>query len=293
MADFQTPGEYFKRRDCRPLKHFGQHFLSQPATALKIVQSAELAPGDAVVEIGPGLGALTRFILQQAAEKIHLIEVDPAMVEYLRERAPEEKALIYGQDALSFDFENLSGSLGRRLVVLGNLPYNISSALVFRLLAAFPAIDRAVFMVQKEVGIRFAAPPGSKDYGVLSVLLGIYSRVRKLFVVGPGQFHPAPKVDSIVLRIDFFDNPPAGPGFDFLRKLVSRAFQQRRKTLANSLAGVFGLGPQAIRDAFEQAGIDAKRRPETLSPSEFLALARLLRPSVEGHSAVDGAFSGG
>ena len=97
------------------------------------------------------------------------------MVEYLRERAGAEKAVIHRQDALSFDFENLSGSLGKRLVVLGNLPYNISSPLVFRLLEAFPAIDRAVFMVQKEVGVRFAASPGSKDYGVLSVLLGIYA----------------------------------------------------------------------------------------------------------------------
>ncbi|MDA8305959.1 MAG: 16S rRNA (adenine(1518)-N(6)/adenine(1519)-N(6))-dimethyltransferase RsmA [Deltaproteobacteria bacterium] len=279
MPDFQTPAEYFKGRDSRPLKHFGQHFLSQPATALKIVQSAQLSAGDAVVEIGPGLGALTRFIMEQA-EKIHLIEVDPAMVEYLRERAPAPKAVIYRQDALSFDFKSLSAALGKRLVVLGNLPYNISSPLVFRLLEAFPAVDRAVFMVQKEVGIRFAAPPGSKDYGVLSVLLGIYSRVRKLFVVGPGQFLPPPKVDSIVLRIDFALDPPAGPGFDFLRRLVGKAFEQRRKTLANSLAGVFGLCPEALKNAFEEAGIDPKRRPETLSPSEFLTLARLLARSL-------------
>ena len=130
--------------------------------------------------------------------------------------------------------------------------------------------------------MRFAASPGSKDYGVLSVLLGIYSRVRKLFVVGPGQFQPPPKVDSMVVRIDFFDKPPAGPGFDFLRELVGRAFQQRRKTLANSLAGVFGLGAQALKNGFEQAGIDPRRRPETLSPPEFVALARLLARSVEG-----------
>lgn len=280
MDDFLTPGEYFRqRRDSRPLKPFGQHFLSQPATAAKIVQSAALAPGEAVVEIGPGLGALTRFLLQQV-EKVHLIEVDPAMVEYLRERAPAEKVDIYRQDVLSFDFENLSGALGKRLVVLGNLPYNISSPLLFRLLEAFPAIERAVFMVQKEVGMRFAASPGSKDYGVLSVLLGLYSRVQKLFAVGPGQFHPPPKVDSIVLRIDFIDTAPEGPGFDFLRKLVSAAFQKRRKTLSNSLSGVFGLGPEVLKSAFEQAGIDARRRPETLSPPEFLCLARLLGRSV-------------
>ncbi|MDR3555240.1 MAG: 16S rRNA (adenine(1518)-N(6)/adenine(1519)-N(6))-dimethyltransferase RsmA [Syntrophobacteraceae bacterium] len=275
MVDFQSPGEYFRQHDSRPRKHFGQHFLAQPATAHKIVQSAGLSPGEAVVEIGPGLGALTRFLMEQA-EKIHLIEVDPAMVAYLRERALEEKAAIYRQDALAFDYKFLSAELGKRLVVLGNLPYNISSPLLFKLLEAFPAIDRAVFMVQKEVGIRFAAPPGSKDYGVLSVLLGMYARVVKLFVVGPGQFHPPPKVDSIVLRIDFFETPPEGPGFDFLRKLVSRAFQQRRKTLANSLSGVFGLSAGALQEAFERAGIDPRRRPETISAPEFLALARLL-----------------
>lgn len=275
MSDFLTPGEYFKGRHSRPLKHFGQHFLSQPATALKIVQSAEIAPGDAVVEIGPGLGALTRFLLQQA-EKVHLVEVDRAMVEYLLERAPAEKAVIYRQDALSFDFKDLSSTLGKRLVVLGNLPYNISSPLIFKLLEAFPAVGRAVFMVQKEVGTRYAAPSGSKDYGVLSVLLGIYARVSKLFPVGPGQFHPPPKVDSLVLRIDFSEDPPAEPSFDFVRKLVGFSFQKRRKTLANSLSGVFGLSPEVLKTAFAQAEIDPKRRPETLSPAEFLALARLL-----------------
>ncbi|MGC9196244.1 MAG: 16S rRNA (adenine(1518)-N(6)/adenine(1519)-N(6))-dimethyltransferase RsmA [Syntrophobacteraceae bacterium] len=275
MADFQTPADYFQNREARPLKHFGQHFLAQPATALKIVQSAQIEPCDVVVEIGPGLGALTRFIVGKG-ERIYLVEVDPAMVKYLAERTNEKETTIYRQDALSFDFQSISASLKKRLVVLGNLPYNISSPLLFRLLEDFPAIDRAVFMVQKEVGTRFAAPPGSKDYGVLSVLLGVYSRVQKLFVVGPGQFHPPPKVDSIVLRIDFFKTAPEGPGFDFLRKLVSKAFQQRRKTLGNSLCGVFGLSSEVLKRAFEAGGIDPKRRAETLSPDEFLVLARLL-----------------
>ncbi|MDR3567351.1 MAG: 16S rRNA (adenine(1518)-N(6)/adenine(1519)-N(6))-dimethyltransferase RsmA [Syntrophobacteraceae bacterium] len=277
MPNFLTPAQYFKQYGSRPLKRFGQHFLSQPATAQKIVQSAEILACDAVVEIGPGLGALTQFIIEQA-EKTHLIELDRVMVEYLSERVPAQTA-IYRQDALAFDFKDLSLSLGKRLVVLGNLPYNISSPLVFTLLEAFPAIDRAVFMVQKEVGIRLAAPPGSKDYGVLSVLLGIYAEVSKLFSVGPSQFHPPPKVDSLVLRIDFSPAPPDGdPGFDFVRKLVSKAFQQRRKTLANSLAGVFGLSPEKLKRGFEQAQIDPKRRPETLSPLEFLALARSFLP---------------
>lgn len=193
MPDFLSPGEYFHRKESRPRKRFGQHFLAQPATALRIVQSAELSDADAVVEIGPGLGALTRFILPQVA-KLHLIEVDREMVEYLRERVEVQKAVIYEQDALSFDFGNLFHSEGKRLIVLGNLPYNISSPLMFHLLENFQAVERAVFMVQKEVGMRFAASPGTKDYGVLSVLLGIYSKVRMLFTVGPGQFYPPPKL---------------------------------------------------------------------------------------------------
>ncbi len=276
MAEFLSPGEYFHQMKSRPRKRFGQHFLAQPGTALRIVQSAELSHTDAVVEIGPGLGALTRFILPQV-EKLHLVELDKNIVEYLRERTSAENAFIHQQDALSFDFGNLVGTLRKRLTVLGNLPYNISSPLIFHLLESFPAIERAVFMVQKEVGMRFAAVPGTKDYGVLTVLLGIYGKVRILFTVGPNQFYPPPKVDSVVLRIDFGKERPEGVEFDFLRKLVSKSFQQRRKTLGNSLAGVFGLSSAALGQAFQQALIDPKRRPETLSAQEFLILAGFVR----------------
>ncbi|HYA42361.1 MAG TPA: 16S rRNA (adenine(1518)-N(6)/adenine(1519)-N(6))-dimethyltransferase RsmA [Syntrophobacteraceae bacterium] len=276
MPDFLSPGEYFRRTKGRPRKRLGQHFLSEPATALRIVQSAELSDTDAVVEIGPGLGSLTRFISFQV-KKPHLIELDKDMAEYLGERIPAENAVIHQQDALSFDFANLFSMEKKRLILLGNLPYNISSPLMFHLLESFPAVERAVFMVQKEVGMRFSAEPGTKDYGVLTVLLGIYSEVRMLFTVSPGQFYPPPKVGSVVLRIDFAKELPEGPDFDFLRKLVSKAFQQRRKTLANSLRGAFGLSSAALEEAFEQAAINPKRRPETLSAQEFLTLARFVR----------------
>jgi len=273
MPDFLSPGEYFRMKKSRPRKRFGQHFLAQPATAVRIVQSAELNDADVAVEIGPGLGALTRLILPQVA-KLHLVEVDRDMAEHLRERVEAGKAAIHEQDALSFDFENLFDREGKRLIVLGNLPYNISSPLIFHLLESFPAIERAVFMVQKEVGMRLAAARGAKDYGVLSVLLGIYSKVHMLFTVGPGQFYPPPKVESVVLRIDFANERPEGPDFEFIRKLVSKAFQQRRKTLVNSLAGVFGLSHDLLRGACEQAAIAPGRRPETLSAREFLTLTR-------------------
>ncbi len=272
MSAFLSPGDYFHSKGFHPRKRFGQHFLAQPSTALRIVRSAELRDTDIAVEIGPGLGALTRFILPEV-DRLHLIEVDVEMAEYLSERVPTEKTVIHQQDVLSFDFARLCESAGKRLIVLGNLPYNISSLLMFRLLESFPSIERAVVMVQKEVGMRLAASPGTRDYGVLTVLLGIFSDVRRLFTVGPGQFFPPPKVDSIVLRIDFAQRPPECPDFAFLRKLVSKAFQQRRKTLGNSLSGVFGLASEALGKAYAEVAIDPKRRAETLSIEEFIALA--------------------
>jgi 16S rRNA (adenine1518-N6/adenine1519-N6)-dimethyltransferase len=280
MQDFLSPSEYFHGKGIRPRKHFGQHFLAQPATAARIVKNAELKDTDPVVEIGPGLGALTRFILPEV-QRLHLIEVDTEMVEYLRERVPGEKAVIYRQDVLSFDFARLARSEGRRLVVLGNLPYNISGPLMFRLLESCSAVERAVVMVQKEVGMRFAASVGTRDYGVLTVLLGLWARVQPLFNVGPRQFFPPPKVDSMVLRIDFSQGPPDGPHFPFMRKLVSKAFQQRRKTLGNSLSGIFGLAPDAVRMGCAEASIDPGRRAETLSVDEFLALARSIHRQAQ------------
>ncbi len=294
MPEFLTPSQYFHQKGIRPRKQFGQHFLAQPATAARIVQAAGLGENDVAVEIGPGLGALTRHITP-LVKRLHLIELDADLSAYLRELFPggqgggdaERDGAVEGkgvfvqrQDALSFDFSGLSRREGRRLVVLGNLPYNISSPLMFHLLEAFPAIERAVFMVQKEVGERFCASPGSGDYGVLSVLLGIYSKVNRLFTVGPAQFYPPPKVDSLVIGIEFMEKAPPGPPFDFLRKFVSIAFQQRRKTIQNSLKGAFGISSTAMSDALARAEIDPKRRPETLSPSEFLELAVYAREAA-------------
>jgi 16S rRNA (adenine1518-N6/adenine1519-N6)-dimethyltransferase len=172
----------------------------------------------------------------------------------------------------------VSRTEGQRLVILGNLPYNISSPLVFHLLESLSVIERAVFMVQKEVGDRLSAGPGTKDYGVLSVLLGGCARVTPLFTVGPGQFYPPPQVDSLVLRIDFFPGAFAEPpSFKFLRTLVNVAFQQRRKTLQNSLKSLWGGNMALLEQAFSETGIDPKRRPETLSPQEFLYLGKTLQ----------------
>lgn len=271
---FLSPQQYFHLHERRPRKRFGQNFLARPSTAERIVGAADLRQGDVAVEIGPGLGALTQFLLPLAGE-LHLVELDRDLAEYLRSAIPGtfSNVHVHQQDVLGFDFSALSRSTGKRLVVLGNLPYNISSPLVFHLLESAPAVERGVFMVQKEVGERLAAKPGGKEYGVLSVLLGVYSRVEPLFTVGPSQFYPQPKVESLVLRIDFPQESPQGPpSFRFLRGLVSIAFQQRRKTLQNGLKGFAGMEPYALRQAFLDCDIDPMRRPETLSPEEFFRL---------------------
>ena len=275
---FVSPREYFRESGLRPRKRFGQHFLSQSGTAERIVEAAGLCPSDVVVEVGPGLGALTRFILPRVRQ-LHLVELDRDLVAFMEAHltVTEGQVVFYRQDILTFDFCRLASSEGESLVVLGNLPYNISSPLVFRLLEARGCLKRAVLMVQKEVGARLTASPGGKDYGVLSVLLGVYARVRSLFVVGPGQFYPPPKVDSLVVSIDFAGKPaPDEPSFAFLRQVVNTCFQQRRKTLYNSLKGLGEAMGGRLEEAFLTSGIDPKRRPETLSPQEFIGLAKAL-----------------
>ncbi|NLI33737.1 MAG: ribosomal RNA small subunit methyltransferase A [Deltaproteobacteria bacterium] len=273
---FLSPQEYYRQTNLKPRKRFGQHFLSQLATAERIVASADLHPSDVAVEVGPGLGALTRFILPRVC-CLHLVELDRDLAAYLQANASHRdcRVLVHSMDILQFDFQLVSASEKQRLVVLGNLPYNISSPLGFRLLECFPAVKRAVFMVQKEVGERWLAGPGGKEYGVLSVLFGIYGCVTPLFSVSPSQFYPPPKVESMVLRVDFPESAPGNaPPFPFIRRLVSAAFQQRRKTLRNSLQGFEGLEGAVLSDTLRDVGIDPGRRPETLSPSEFLIVTK-------------------
>lgn len=275
---FVSPQEYYREQGGSPRKRFGQHFLIQPKTAERIVASAELTASDVVVEVGPGLGALTRFILPRV-RRLHLVELDRDLAAFLERDLPASECRVsfYREDILNIDLCALDQGREDHLVLLGNLPYNISSPLVFRLLESRRCIKRAVFMMQKEVGERLAAHPGGKEYGVLSVLLGLYARVQSLFVVGPGQFYPPPNVDSLVVSIDFRDClPPETPSFELMRQLVSTCFQKRRKTLLNCLKGLTGLNAASLAEVLALSGIDPQRRPETLCPEEFLLLAKNL-----------------
>ncbi|MCU0588688.1 MAG: 16S rRNA (adenine(1518)-N(6)/adenine(1519)-N(6))-dimethyltransferase RsmA [Syntrophobacteraceae bacterium] len=281
---FLTPQQYFASRRMSPRKRFGQHFLAQAATAQRIVDSAGLSPDDVAVEVGPGLGALTRFLLPRV-RRLHLVEIDRDLGDYLAETlgASYPHVTVHRMDVLDFDFRSLADQEGQRLAVIGNLPYNISSPLLFRLLEVRTAIRSMVFMVQKEVGLRWTALPGSGDYGVLSVLLGVYAQSRRLFDVGPGQFYPRPQVDSTVASIRL--DPPGPqplPSYALMRSLLNAAFQKRRKTLSNSLRGFGGVDGARLQSCLSEAGIDGTRRPETLSAEEAIRLCRAFQGGGDG-----------
>jgi 16S rRNA (adenine1518-N6/adenine1519-N6)-dimethyltransferase len=253
----------------RPRQRFGQHFLRDRGVIERIVAAIRPLAGERLVEIGPGLGALTAPLLDAAGE-LDVVELDRDLLEPLRTRCAGMGVLrIHHADALTFDFAALRGA-GPRLRVAGNLPYNISTPLLFHLLAQIGHLRDLHFMLQKDVVERMAASPGGEAYGRLSVMLQYRCRVEPLFAVGPEAFRPPPKVWSAFVRL-----VPRETCAVVVRdpsrfsEIVRRAFAQRRKTLRNSLRGV--LDPRQI----EALGIDPGARPETLSLEAFAALSEV------------------
>ncbi len=249
-----------------PRKRFGQNFLHDPGIIGKIVAAINPRPGESLVEIGPGQGAITLPLLQ-AAGKLTVIELDRDLVLPLQARCREAGELVvHSADALRFDFCSLAG--GSSLRVVGNLPYNISTPLLFHLLDQHRCIKDMHFMLQKEVVDRMAAQPGSGQYGRLSVMLQYRCRVTPLFVIGPGAFKPPPKVDSAFVRLEPFTQPPVTIDDEAVfAALVRQAFGQRRKTLRNTLRELLDA------DEITAAGVDPGARAETLSLNAFAALA--------------------
>jgi len=249
----------------RPRKSLGQHFLHDPGIIRRIVRAIDPRPGEALVEIGPGLGALT-FPLLEAAGSLDAIELDQRVLAELARRGKCLGELrLHHVDALTMDLANLRQGEAR-LRLVGNLPYNISTPLLFHLLGQAELIQDMHFMLQKEVVVRMAAPPGNGDYGRLSVMLQYCCEVERLFSIGPGAFSPPPKVDSAVVRlIPKTPLPARDPG---LERVVRQAFSQRRKTLRNSLAGLLD------REAIQAAGVNPEQRPEALDLAAFIALGR-------------------
>jgi 16S rRNA (adenine1518-N6/adenine1519-N6)-dimethyltransferase len=250
-----------------PRKRFGQHFLHDPAVIGRIVEAVNPCPGQRLVEIGPGEGALTLPLLERGA-KLTVIELDRDLAARLAARPEAGDALTVIQgDALKFSLGDLAAP-GERLRLVGNLPYNVSTPLLFRFIAQADVIDDMHFMLQREVVERMAAPPGSKTYGRLTVMLAAACRVEPLFDIGPGAFRPPPRVWSSVVRLEPWRAPPFPlPDPAQFAEVVRRAFGQRRKTLRNALSGLVDV------DAIRAAGIDPGARAETLPPEAFARLA--------------------
>jgi 16S rRNA (adenine1518-N6/adenine1519-N6)-dimethyltransferase len=255
----------------RPRKRFGQNFLHDPAVIGRIVAAINPAGSEQLVEIGPGQGAITVPLLQKAGH-LAVVELDRDLVGPLRERCTGLGELsIYNADALRFDFCALAGNGPLRIV--GNLPYNISTPLLFHLLVQHRCIRDMHFMLQKEVVERMAAVPGSRQYGRLSVMLQYRCEVIHLFNIGSGAFSPPPKVESAFVRLLPYAAPPVQVNDAVIfEQLVRQAFAQRRKTLRNALRGMLEA------DAISALGIDPAARAETLSVSDFAALANHVPP---------------
>jgi len=251
-------------------KRFGQHFLHDRSVLDRIVESIAPQPDQALLEIGPGRGALTERLLSRS-RTLDAIEIDRDLAALLQERFGAAPGFeLHNCDALEFDLPSLATRRSQRLRVIGNLPYNISTPLLFHVAAAHEHIDDLHVMLQKEVIDRIVAAPGSSEYGRLTVMLAPWFEAHRLFDVGPGAFTPAPRVWSAVARLRVrrepaFAVPPA------YARTVSAAFSQRRKTLRNALRSILDI--QAIKDA----GVDPGVRPETLAPAQFAALAAQVR----------------
>jgi 16S rRNA (adenine1518-N6/adenine1519-N6)-dimethyltransferase len=271
----RSPQFLLKLHHLRPQKQRGQNFLVDPATAQMIVDRARLRPEDIVVEIGPGLGALTPPLARRA-QAVIAIEKDRNLAEILGaelRQAGVDNVQVIAADVLQIDLAVLARNAGRTLTVVGNLPYNISSQIVVQLIQARRAVPRAVLMFQKELADRLRAEAGSRDYGRITAMLQYCAAIRPLAVVTAKRFFPSPRVDSELLEICFHEEN-AYPPHDEKRlfRVIAAAFGQRRKTLKNALSAGLRIRPETAGQALAQAGIDPARRAETLCPAEFVAL---------------------
>jgi 16S rRNA (adenine1518-N6/adenine1519-N6)-dimethyltransferase len=250
----------------QPRKRFGQHFLHDPGVIGRIVAAIAPQPRDRMVEIGPGLGALTQPLLKKL-DHLHVVEIDRDIISWMKGHYPANKITIHECDALKFDFR----SLGPQLRVTGNLPYNISTPILFHLLDNVDSIVDMHFMLQKEVVERMVAAPSNAAYGRLSVMLQYRLQMEYLFTVPPEAFDPAPKVESAFVRaVPHATLPHPAKNEAVLAKVVTAAFGQRRKTLRNTLKGL-------LDDAgFAALGIDPQLRAENLSVAEFVAISNHL-----------------
>jgi len=249
-------------------KRFGQNFLTDDHVLNNIIDSIAPRRGEAMVEIGPGLAAMTALLLKQL-DHMHVVELDRDLVARLEKAYPREKLTVHSGDALKFDFASIPCLGGQKLRIVGNLPYNISSPLLFHLATFSSLVEDQHFMLQKEVVERMVAEPGTKAYSRLSVMLQWRYDMDLLFIVPPTAFDPPPQVDSAIVRMIPKRQMLEVDG-DTLEKVVAKAFSQRRKVIRNCVAGMF------TEAQLVEAGIDPGVRPEAVGLEQYVALANLL-----------------
>jgi len=276
-----TPREILHQYGIRPRKKLGQSFLVDVNTIHKIAAAGRFSSDDIVVEIGAGIGLLTKDIAQ-VAKRVIAVEIDPQLVKILHDQFDEcSNVEIHSCDILKFDISSISNNYNTKVNVIGNIPYNISSPVIFHLLSSRSVISCFTLMLQKEVVQRLVSLPDNKNYGVPSVLLQMYADIERLFDVSANCFYPRPKVESSIIQGKFREKPL----FDltdetFFRRLVKASFAQRRKMLTNNLKNAKFLeefSTPELKDALNNAGIDGKRRGETLSLQEFGNLSNILK----------------
>jgi len=268
-------------RNLSPKKHMGQNFLVDPSTAEMIVRRAGVSSDRAAVEVGAGLGALT-VPLARCVKTLYAVEKDRDLIQVLGDVLSEngiDNAVLLNRSIFDIPIQDMAKAENSKLILIGNLPYNISSQVVMWAIENRAWIDKGVFMFQKEVADRIAAAPGGREYGRLSVMVQYCARVRKIARINANQFYPKPKVDSEVVEISFED-PVLRPAADetLFAAVVKAAFGQRRKTLKNSMAGAsLGLGSRVSACLWEETAINPGRRAETLTVAEFVDLADSLK----------------
>ncbi|MCF8127804.1 MAG: 16S rRNA (adenine(1518)-N(6)/adenine(1519)-N(6))-dimethyltransferase RsmA [Deltaproteobacteria bacterium] len=264
-------------RPFRPKKRLGQNFLVDPTISEKIVSLSGFSSEDTVLEIGPGKGALT-VPLAERVKHVLAVEKDARLVDWLTDRLKKaglNNVTLLHEDILKLDWESLREHFEAEIPVIGNLPYNISSPILEKMCQNPQWMARAVLMFQKEVAQRLTAMPGNKAYGALTLLVQYHAKVFSLLKVQKGSFFPVPKVDSVVICLDFETPYPQRAVHEaFFRKVVKGAFAHRRKTISNSLKGAMpDQAPESILNALAACGIDSGKRAEVLEMGDFLRLS--------------------
>ena len=270
-----SPGGTF-----RPKKKLGQHFLVDAGIIQKIIASARLGPSDVILEIGPGKGALT-LPLSRTVSHVVAVEKDARLTKLLQKKLFDlgiSNVTLVNHDILTLDFDGILTRPSGRIQIIGNIPYNISSPLLEKLIRSRKSVARAILMFQSEVGGRLTASPCTKAYGAMTLLVQYHARSTRLLEVSKSAFYPVPKVDSMVLELDF-ERPYPNQGVldDHFRKVVRGAFAHRRKTILNSMKGfLLSWTSEVLMNGMKGCGIDPERRAETLNMDEFLCLASVL-----------------